>query len=114
MSVSRTCALGPAFSIELMGLIFTWAGILRRSFASHSLWGKFGGLHACGATLRYIVPLPNIFLTHVFSKLRLKRKDFQKIVRLPWAHATRLQQLHGLLLTTNVSNKSGNLLFAQK
>jgi hypothetical protein len=72
-----------------MGLIFTWAGILRRSFASHSLWGKFGGLHACGATLRYIVPLPNIFLTHLFSKLRLKRKDFQKIVRLPWAQEVR-------------------------
>jgi hypothetical protein len=39
---------------------------------------------------------------------------FVKGARLPWAHATRLQQLHRLLLTTNVSNKSGNLLFAQK
>jgi hypothetical protein len=28
--------------------------------------------------------------------------------RLPWAHTTRLQQLHPLLLTNNVSNKSGN------
>ena len=36
------------------------------------------------------------------------------VERLPWAHETRLQPLHPLLLTTNVSNKSGNLLFAQK
>jgi len=33
---------------------------------------------------------------------------------LPWAHRTRLQQLRQSLLTTNVSNESGNLLFAQK
>src|SRR5580700_8475226 len=32
---------------------------------------------------------------------------------LPWAHRTRLQRLLLSLLTTNVSNKSGNLLFAQ-
>jgi len=32
-----------------------------------------------------MVPLPNIFLTRLFSKLRLKRKDFQEILRLPWA-----------------------------
>jgi hypothetical protein len=36
-----------------------------------------------------------------------------KCERLPWAHRTRLQQLLLLLLTNNVSNKSGNLLFAQ-
>ena len=34
-------------------------------------------------------------------------------VPLPWAHRTRLQPLLLLLLTANVSNKSGNLLFAQ-
>src|ERR1700686_4799248 len=34
-------------------------------------------------------------------------------MRLPWAHRTRLQRLLLLLLTANVSNKSGNLLFAQ-
>ena len=28
-------------------------------FASLSLWGKFGGIYACGATFSYIVPLPN-------------------------------------------------------
>jgi hypothetical protein len=54
-------------------------------FASSSLWGKFGGLYACGATLPYTVPLPNIFLTHLFSKTRLKRKDFQEVGRLAWA-----------------------------
>ena len=44
-----------------------------------------GGRYACGATFRYTVPLPKIFLTRLFSKTRLKRKDFQEIVRLPWA-----------------------------
>ena len=34
-------------------------------------------------------------------------------MHLPWAHRTRLQQLLLLVLTNNVSNKSGNLLFAQ-
>jgi hypothetical protein len=43
------------------------------AFASSSLWGKFGGLHACGAPFRYFVPLPNIFLTRLFSEQRLKR-----------------------------------------
>ena len=32
---------------------------------------------------------------------------------LPWAHRTPLQQLLLFLLTANISNKSGNLLFAQ-
>src|SRR5258707_10715288 len=54
-------------------------------FAVSSLRGKLGGLYACGATFRYNVPLPNIFLTHLFSKTRLKRKDFQMITRLAWA-----------------------------
>jgi hypothetical protein len=31
------------------------------------------------------VPLPNIFLTRLFSKTRLKRKDFQEIAPLAWA-----------------------------
>jgi hypothetical protein len=47
--------------------------------------GEIGGLHACGATFPYIVPLPNIFLTRLFSKTTLKRKDFQEMVRLTWA-----------------------------
>src|SRR5258707_8367231 len=57
----------------------------RMHLAVSSLRGKLGGLHTCAATFRYIVPLPNIFLTRLFSKLRLKRKDFQEIVRLTWA-----------------------------
>ena len=43
-----------------------------------------------------------------FDTTESKRKN------LPWAHRTRLQQLRPSLLTTNASNKSGNLLFAQK
>jgi hypothetical protein len=31
------------------------------------------------------VPLPNIFLTRLFSKTKLKRKDFQEIAPLAWA-----------------------------
>jgi len=54
-------------------------------FASFSLWGKFGGLYACGATFLYIVPQPKFFLTRLFSKQRLKRKDFQEAARLTWA-----------------------------
>src|SRR5216684_7954696 len=65
--------------------VYQAAGTDQSSFAVISLWGKFGGLHTCAATFRYIVPLPNIFLTRLFSKLRLKRKDFHEILRLPWA-----------------------------
>src|SRR5713226_3371084 len=54
-------------------------------FASSSLRGKLGGLDACGATFRYMVPPPNISLTRLFSKPRLKRKDFREIARLSWA-----------------------------
>ncbi len=61
------------------------AGTDWSAFAVISLWGKFGGLHACGATFPYVVPLPNISLTRLFSKLRLKRKDFQELERLTWA-----------------------------
>src|ERR1700686_5185043 len=57
----------------------------RGTFAVSSLWGEFGGLYACGATFPYTVPLPNIFVTHLFSKQTLKRKDFQEFVRLTWA-----------------------------
>jgi hypothetical protein len=34
--------------------------------------------------------------------------------RLPWTHGTRFQRLLLLFLTANVSNKLGNLLFAQR
>jgi hypothetical protein len=58
---------------------------VRAAFDFSSLWGKFGGLHACGATWSYIVSLPNIFLSGLFSKPRLNRKDFREKARLPWA-----------------------------
>ena len=48
-------------------------------------YGENWGFHACEATFSYILPPPNIFLTRLLSKLRLKRKDFQEILRLPWA-----------------------------
>jgi hypothetical protein len=83
--------------------------IFSLAFASSSLWGKSWGLHACGATSLHIVSPPNSSLTPLFSETRLKRKDFQEVARLGWAHAARLQQLHPSLLTANVSNKSGNL-----
>jgi hypothetical protein len=35
--------------------------------------------------LRYIVPLPNIILTRLFSKTSLRRKDFQGVARQGWA-----------------------------
>ena len=35
--------------------------------------------------ISYIMPPPNISLTCLFSKTRLKRKDFQAIARLAWA-----------------------------
>jgi hypothetical protein len=60
-------------------------GPYRSTFAVISLWGKFGGLHACGDTFPHMVPLPIIFLTLLCSMQRLKRKDFQEIARLPWA-----------------------------
>ncbi len=74
-----------AFDSEPKAWFYQEAETDRSTFAVISLWGKFGGLYACAATLLYIVPLLNIFLTRLFSKTRLKRKDFQEIVRLPWA-----------------------------
>jgi hypothetical protein len=47
--------------------VFQEVGTDLSTFAVVSLWGKFGGLHACAATFPYIVPLPNIFLTRLFS-----------------------------------------------
>ncbi len=43
---------------------------------------------------------------------RLRGTPRSLVARLPWAQTPRLQQLRPFLLTTNVSNKSGNLLFA--
>jgi hypothetical protein len=78
-------SFNPAFYIGCLASGAIIVGTDRRTFAVISLWRKFGGLHARAATFVYVVPLPNIFLTRLFSKLRLKRKDFQEILRLPWA-----------------------------
>jgi hypothetical protein len=74
-----------AFDSEPKAWFYQEAETDRNTFAVISLWGKFGALYACAATFLYIVPLLNTFLTRLFSKTRLKRKDFLKILRLPWA-----------------------------
>src|ERR1700680_866091 len=53
--------------------------------------GKIRGTRRMRRHISVHRPLPDIFLTRLFSNLRLKRKDFQKIVRLPWARTERLQ-----------------------
>jgi hypothetical protein len=71
---------------------------------------KSQGLQACGATFRYIVPLPIFFLTRLLSKQRLKRKDFQQIAHLPWAQEVWSSNLHAptnlILRLTGISKKS--------
>ena len=79
------CRNIEAFDSELKAWFYQEAETDRSTFAVISLWGKFGGLCACAATFPYIVPLLNIFPTRLFSRTRLKRKDFQEIVRLTWA-----------------------------
>src|SRR2546430_1773757 len=74
-----------AFDSEPKAWVYQEAETDWNTFAVVSLWGKFGGLHACGATFTHIVPLPNTFLTRLFSILRLTRKVIQEILRLPWA-----------------------------
>jgi len=54
------------------------AGTDWSAFAVISLWGKFGGLHACGATFPYMVPLPNIFLTRLFSKTEIEKEGLPR------------------------------------
>jgi hypothetical protein len=69
---------------------FSLAGFLRDArtrlaFSCPSLWGKVWGLDACGATPPYSLPPPFVLLTRLFSKPRLKRKDFQEMALLAWA-----------------------------
>jgi hypothetical protein len=54
--------------------------------ASLWVWGKVGGLHACGATFSYIVPPPILLLNPFLSEVGVKRKDFPEVARLTWAH----------------------------
>jgi hypothetical protein len=83
----------------------------RSSFAVSSLWGKFGGLYACGATFPHTVPLPNIFVTHLFSKQTLKRKDFQEIIRLTWAQEATRAISYGCIANPAVNCRSDCLEF---
>ena len=48
---------------DAASVAFTYqeVGTDRSTFAVISVWGKFGGLHACAPTFSYILPLPNIF-----------------------------------------------------
>jgi hypothetical protein len=48
-------------------------------------FGENSGTACMRSHFKYMVQLPNIFLTGLFSKTRLKRKDLQEILRLPWA-----------------------------
>src|SRR5229473_7928708 len=95
-------------------------GTYRSTFAVISLWGKFGGLHACADTFPYTVPPPNFVITLLFSKTRLKRKDFQEIVRLTWAQevsgsnpdaptTNSLKQLRFFLRCLSTSFELGNI-----
>src|SRR6266446_9093125 len=49
-------------------------------------------------------------ISRFVSAVTLKTRGLFRAIRLPWAHSPRLQPLHPFLLTTNVSNKLGNLL----
>jgi len=54
---------------------------------------------------RHVVALRSafsIFLTRLFSKRRLKRKDFQEILRLPWAQEVPSSNLGDLTKTSRV------------
>jgi hypothetical protein len=51
---------------------------VRSRFARSSLWGKFGGFCACGATFPYIVPLPNILQTRLFSKTEIEKEGLPR------------------------------------
>jgi hypothetical protein len=77
---------------------FSWSDASTKS-ARSSLYEK--------SAARDFVQMPEEFLRDP------EDQDLCVTGSLPWAHRIRLQQLLLLLLTSNVSNKSGNLLFAQ-
>jgi hypothetical protein len=68
----------------------------------------FGVAYGTRSVISPLSVVPNLYL-----ELKIPQ-SLAHSTRLPWAQDTRLQQLHPTLLTTNVSNKSGNLLFAQR
>src|SRR5215470_16794159 len=60
-------AYGQRFPMPLGHRSFR-SGTGRKTFAVISLRGKVRGLHACGATLSYILPLLFLLLSLLFSK----------------------------------------------
>ena len=48
------------------------------SFASSSLWGKFGGLYACGATFSYIVPLPKSSVKSIVLRSTIEKEGLPR------------------------------------
>ena len=106
------CRNIAAFDSEPKAWFYQEAETDRNTFAVISLWGKFGGLCACAATFPHIVPLPNIFLTRLFSKTRLKRKGFQEIVRLTWAQEVPSSNLGAPTKTSRVFSLGCQKLFS--
>ena len=51
---------------------------LGRAFAWPSLWGKFGGLHACGAAFSYILPLPNSLANPFIFKSEIEKEGLPR------------------------------------
>jgi hypothetical protein len=85
VTVPQTVVGNRRFRFRTEGLVYQEAETDRNTFAVISLWGKVWGLHACGATRSYTLPPRFFLLTLLFSKTRLKRKDFQEIARMAWA-----------------------------
>jgi len=100
------CRNIKAFNSEPKAWFLSETETDRNTFAIISLWGEFAGLFAYGATFSYIVPLPNISLTRLFSNLGLKRKDFQEIARLAWAQEVPSSNLGAPTKTSGVVSLS--------
>jgi hypothetical protein len=77
------------------------------AFPCPSLRGKVSGLHACGATPSYTLAPLFVSLTRLFSKTRLKRKDFQEMALLAWAQEVPSSNLGA---PTRISSSSSFLL----
>jgi hypothetical protein len=74
------------------------------AFASLWVWGKFGGLHACGATCSYIVPLPMSSAKSFSFRSRSEKEelprgstpDLETSAQRPVGKRTHLPGEHGL------------------
>ncbi len=61
-------SVGVLYNLGALGGIFAWL----------SLWGKFGGLHACGATLSYTVPLPSSLANPFVFKNEIEKEGLPR------------------------------------